>query len=86
MEKMLKTKIMSSLKIHGVMIGEKTDLERFQSVRSLVFKEYVESLAIVTMQQLKKFESNKIFREKFKEKYLQFLTFVFYFYQKRYYV
>ncbi len=68
------------------MIGEKTDLERFQSVRSLVFKEYVESLAIVTMQQLKKFESNKIFREKFKEKYLQFLTFVFYFYQKRYYV
>ena len=66
------------------MIGEKTDLERFQSVRSLVFKEYVESLAIVTMQQLKKFESNKIFREKFKEKYLQFLTFVFYFYQKRY--
>ena len=68
------------------MIGEKMDLERFQSVKSLVFKEYVESLAIVTMQQLKKFESNKIFREKFKEKYLQFLTFVFYFYQKRYYV
>ena len=68
------------------MIGEKTDLERFQSVKSLVFKEYVESLAIVTMQQPKKFESNKIFREKFKEKYLQFLTFVFYFYQKRYYV
>ena len=49
------------------MIGEKTDLERFQSVKSLVFKEYVESLAIVTMQQLKKFESNKIVREKFKE-------------------
>ena len=68
------------------MIGEKTDLERFQSVKSLVFKEYVESLAIVTMQQLKKFESNKIFREKFKEKYLQFLTFVFYFCQKQYFV
>ena len=64
------------------MIGEKTDLERFQSVKSLVFKEYVESLAIVTMQQLKKFESNRIFRQKIKRKIFTILYFCFLFLSK----
>ena len=40
------------------MIGVKEDSERFQSAKSLMLSEYVEFLAIVTMQQLKKFESN----------------------------
>lgn len=43
------------------MIGVKVDSERFQSAKSLVLSEYVEFLAIVSMQQLKKFESNILF-------------------------
>lgn len=43
------------------MIGVKWDSERFQSAKGLVLSEYVEFLAKVSMQQLKKFESNIIF-------------------------
>ncbi len=61
MVKMRKMKIMLSLKILGVMIGVKKDSEKFRSAKSLVLLEYVEFLAIVTTQQLKKFESNMLY-------------------------